>query len=123
MKEYSIEFPLKNWSAVDAAWKDEKRKHYNPPYQAAMGTELRSFLIPDFGMEPYFPNSSNPTLKEAKEYAKDVIAFINEKNLDIEEFEISAEACVYWREQGFESYEPSDNHAVLGVLICKLKKS
>lgn len=122
MKEYTLELPMENWSAVDAAWKDEKRKVYKPPYQAAMNTDIRCFLIPEYGDEPYFPGSSNPTFKEVKEYARQVIDFINDKNIDIEEVELTAEAGIYYREAGFREYEPVGDHVVLLVATLKLKK-
>jgi hypothetical protein len=122
MKEYTLELPMENWSAVDACWKDEKRKYYQPPYQAAMKTDLRCFLIPEYGDEPYFTNSSNPTFKEVKEYAKSIVEFINDRNIDMDEIEISAEAGIYYREAGFMEYEPVGDHAYLLVATLKLKK-
>jgi hypothetical protein len=123
MKYFKLSFgEYKNWSEVDAAWKDEKRKYYKPPYQAAMNTDLRTFMIPDYGDDPYFPRGSNPTLKEVREYAKSVMESIVEKGLDLDEFTIEISAAVYYRDRGFEAYEPGGDHACLDTITCKFKR-
>lgn len=123
MNYFKIEFgEYKNWSEVDAAWKAEKLRYYDPPRRCASHTDLRSFMIPEYGDEPYFTRTSNPTLKEVKEYIASVIESIGEKELDLDEFTVEISAGVYWRENGFQEYEPTGEYASLDTITVKLMR-
>ena len=122
MLSYKWKLPkeFKNWSEVDAEWKRLKAQEYQAPYRMVSNVDLRTFLIPEYGEEPYFPSGSNPTLKELKDYAEDVVRFISDRKLDIKEFDISIEGACYYRERGFDRYEPTGDHVCLTAMLVKI---